>query len=123
MFLISATNTEAGDQSATDDSHKEAVDAMIQDNRRITQREILEELGISQERVGCIIADDPDDGTPSIDASSQVDSGEPTFRQQSQYCAKIRLLQIRSAANSVGRSEAFISGVNMRGTHLAQTFR
>ena len=43
--------------SATDDSHKEAVDAMIQDNRRITQREISEELGISQERVGCIIAD------------------------------------------------------------------
>ena len=52
MFLISATNTEAGDQSATDDSHKEAVDAMIQ-----AQREISEELGISQERVGCIIAD------------------------------------------------------------------
>ena len=42
--------------TASDDSHKEAVDAMIQENRRITRREISEELGISKERVLFIIA-------------------------------------------------------------------
>ena len=41
--------------TATDDWHKDKVDEMIQENRRITQREISEELHISQERVGSII--------------------------------------------------------------------
>ncbi|XP_062819952.1 uncharacterized protein LOC134294064 [Anolis carolinensis] len=42
--------------TATTEFHKQKVDSLIQDDRRITQREISSIIGISQERVGHIIA-------------------------------------------------------------------
>ena len=41
--------------SVTDDKHQKQVDELIKHDRRITQKQIAGRLGMSKERVGCII--------------------------------------------------------------------
>jgi hypothetical protein len=41
--------------TATDEFHREGVDELVKENRRITQGEISVKIGILQERVGHII--------------------------------------------------------------------
>jgi len=41
--------------SVTDDKHQKQVDELIKHDQRITQKQIAGRLGMSKERVGCII--------------------------------------------------------------------
>jgi transcription initiation factor IIE alpha subunit len=62
--------------TATDEFHKKKVDELIEDNPRITQRDMVAKLGILQERVGRIIAVLQNRNM----GSSHADGGDESFK-------------------------------------------